>query len=100
MISAPAARESLARECALTGRPAPGVGGRSGVPGLDGCVRMASGSGEGVTEGGERADHFRDHGGIGVLVGPNLLEIDAGPEEDPRRDELQGVVAAYARAQR
>lgn len=53
-----------------------------------------------MTEGGERANHFRDHGCVDVLIGPNLLEIDAGSEEDPRRDELQGVVAAYARAQR
>ena len=52
-----------------------------------------------MTDGGEGTDDFRHDGVIGVLLGADLLQVHTRPQKDPRRDELHGVVAAYARAQ-
>ena len=53
-----------------------------------------------MAEGHERAQDLGDEGGVRVLLGADLPEVHARPQEDPRGDELQGVVAADACAQR
>ena len=58
-----------------------------------------SGSGEGMAERGERADHLGDDGGVGVLLRTDLLQVHSRAEKDPRREELEGVVAAHTGSQ-
>src|SRR5258705_9445040 len=82
--SATAARVSPAREWALAARAVPSEPGVSGVWACVGFVRMARGSGEGVTDSGECADDLGHDGVIGILLGADLLQVHARPQEDPR----------------